>query len=151
LYNALAATMLIMASTPAPDEAPQTCARTLGATAFTTKLSGVPQAIREDLVRRIAAQGSAVADSDVPLLQTDAPGERERGYARVRFAQAMHIGDRWFVQLQITLMSGVRTYVYARHSDGSFDFSPGQQFGGPGCASIKAALAGVDTFGVGGI
>jgi hypothetical protein len=86
-----------------------------------------------------------VADSDVPLLQTDAPGEREKGHAQVRFAQAMLVQDKWFVQLEVSLWEGVRTLTYIRHGDGSFRYSPSGIFNGPACASIKAALAGVTT------
>lgn len=140
-------TILVTAAfAPVLDDAPRACAQTVNATAFTDRLAGVPQEVREDFVRRIAARGSIVADSNVPLLETDAPSESEKKLAQVRFAQAMHVGDHWFVQLEVAMYAGVRTLTYTLRQDGSFQLSPGQHYGGPGCASIKAALAGVKTF-----
>lgn len=147
MNDLLAAILLITASAPVPDDAPRACAQKVDATAFTTRLAGVPQEIREDFIRRIALHGAVVANSGVPLLKTDAPTESEKGYAPIRFAQAMRVGDSWFVQLEVAMFAGVRTLTYTREQNGSFQLPPGQHYGGPGCASIRAALAGVMTFG----
>ena len=147
MFSILAAISLSASSAGVADRDSRECAQKFGASQVASALNEVPQEIRADLAQRIGAQGSAIADRDVPLLTTDAPSVAERGHAQVRFSQAIKVRDRWFVQLEIALFAGVRTFTYNRQPDGTFAFSPGQHFGGPACESIKAALAGVTTFG----
>jgi hypothetical protein len=129
---------------PAPTDAQRACERDIGATAAAYRLGELPQEIRSDLATRLRSLfGAEVADSDAPLLQTDAPTAAERDHATLRFAQAFLVRDRWFVQLEVSLFAGVRTISYQRQPDGLFTLSPLHNFGGPACASIKAALAGV--------
>jgi len=144
--NGALAMLLWASGTPVAEDVPQSaCAREVGASATALRLAELPQEIRDDLVRRREVFGDTVADRDSPLLQTDAPTEAERGHATVRFAQAMRVGNSWFVQLEVSLMAGVVTVSYAHQTDGRFRLSPFHHFRGPACASIRAALAGVTT------
>ena len=104
----------------------------------------LPDDIREDLARRRndIFGGERMADSDATLLRTDAPAATERNHVLLRFAQAMRVRDIWFVQYEVSL-GGLRMISYVRHPDGRFNLSPAHHFGGPACASIKAALSGV--------
>lgn len=123
----------------------RSCAQEIGATASAYRLADLPQDIRDDLANRRDWLGEDMADSDAPLLQTDAPTAAERGYPTIRFAQAMLVGEIWFVQFEVSLFAGVRTISYIRQNDGRFHLTPLHYFNGPPCASIKAALAGVTT------
>jgi hypothetical protein len=122
------------------------CARKIGALKIASSLDMIPKEVRGDLDHRIEAQGSTIAEHDTPLLQTDAPGDAERGFAQVRFAQALLVNEKWFVQLQISQFPGVRTFTYGQRPNGKFVYLPGYHFGGPACASIEAALSGVNSF-----
>lgn len=129
-----------------PEIGPQsTCAREFQATATAYRLSEVPQDIRGNFDTLEKLWGSKIADSDAPLLQTDAPGPAERDHATVRFAQALLVRDKWFVQFEVRLSSGVLTVAYSRDSEGRLRLSP-PLFSGPACASIRAALDGVRAF-----
>ena len=143
----LMASMLLAPVQPAPYKEPtlQVCAKTLGATAIVHRLADLPPSVRDDLLSRIKAIGGNLADSDVPILQTDAPGPKETSYAHERFEQAVLVGDIWFVQLRIAMTPGVNTLAYRRERDGKLTYLPNHNFGGPACASIKAALSGVTT------
>lgn len=143
--HALAIILLATGAAPAETDAQRACAQEIGATATAYRLADLPPDIRDDLARRRDMFGADMADSDAPLLQTDAPTAAERGHPTLRFAQAMLVRDRWFVQFEVSLFAGVRTLSYARQPDGRFGFTPVHYFGGPACASIKAALAGVTT------
>lgn len=124
---------------------PSSCAEEVGATATANRLAQLPQEIRDRLPQLREIFGAEMADSDAPLLQTDAPTAAERSYPTIRFAQAMLVGDKWFVQFEVSLFAGVRTVAFIRRADGSFFLSAAHHFGGPACPSIKAALSGVNT------
>jgi hypothetical protein len=123
-----------------------TCLREISATSTVNRLSDLPQDVRSSLsyFEENILKGR-IADSGSPLMQTDAPSAIESGYPRARFSQAVLIRDRWFVQFQVSLWSGVRTVSFTRSSDGRYGLSPGHYFGGPACESLKAAVAGVST------
>lgn len=119
-----------------------TCADEVRATATARRLSELPPEVRDDLM---LLTENAMAEGGSPLLQTDAPTAAERDLATVRFAQGLLVGDKWFVQFEVSMFAGVRTVSYVRDQDGRFGRSPMHYFGGPACASIKAALNGVTT------
>ncbi len=131
-----------LAMAPMVQEAPS-CAEQVGASASTRRLSDLPGEIRTDL----AAFGRAeIGDSDGPLLNTDAPSAEERNYPVLRFYQALRVGERWFVQIEVANFADVRTLVYRyRAAERVFSREPWQYYSGPACASIKASLAGVMT------
>jgi hypothetical protein len=142
MIDAVAA--LILTSGPPTFEAEaRACANALGASAIAHRLSELPEEIRRDLQRTDIFHGDRLAESDVPILWTDAPTAREQGYATIRFAHAVLVRDKWIVQFQVSLFAGVRTISYRRRPDGAFDFNPSVYFAGPVCPSIKAALDGV--------
>lgn len=118
---------------------PQSCAKEVGATAVVERLSELPPDIRDDLLFRFKDMG----DRGSPLLQTDAPSAVELSYPTSRFAQALLIKNVWFVQFEVSMFSGVRTVGYVRGSDGRFTRSPSRYFGGPACATLRAAVSGV--------
>jgi len=89
--------------------------------------------------------GNEITDENIPLLRTDAPTEAEKNYATVRFAQALRFRDTWYVQSEVALFAGVRTITYYRTPNGRFERFRSQYFGGPACATIRAALDGVVT------
>ena len=131
-----------MAGAP-PDPGPRTvCPEEAGATATADRLSELPQEIRDDLM---VLTDNEITDENVPLLRTDAPTKAERNHATVRFAQAMRFHNYWLVQYEVALFAGVRTVSYVSTGDGPFHRSPMFYFGGPACASIRAALDGVTT------
>lgn len=144
LRGALAMGLLAM-SAAGGAEPPRSCEGEIGATATAYRLSELPQSIRDDVTSRREVFGEGLADSDSPIRRTDAPSPAESEYPMARFVQAMLVRDIWFVQYEVALFSGVRTVSYRRKRDGQFDISPSHYFGGPACASIKAALAGVTT------
>ncbi len=137
--------VLLAVTSLEPSPSQRVCAREVGATSVATRLSQLPPSIREDIARLKPVFGDHMADSDAELLQTDAPRAEDGHRARVRFAQAMLVGDHWFVQFEIAMWAGVRTASFRRQADGSFAYAPVHDFGGPACASIKAALEGVTT------
>jgi hypothetical protein len=132
------AVLFLIATTAAPS----TCADEVRAAAIASRLSELPREVRDDLM--LLTEG-AMADSDSPLLQTDAPTAAERGQGTVRFAQGLLVGGKWFAQFEVSMFAGVRTVAYVRNQDGRFRRSPMHYFGGPACASIRAALDGVTT------
>lgn len=138
---ALSATSPILEKEPTP----QVCAKEVGATATAHRLADLPPSVRDHLISRVKTLGGKLADSDAPLLETDAPSENERGYAHERFEQGMLVADTWFVQVKQGMSAGVLTSSYRRQQDGTFAFLPTHNFRGPACASIKAALSGVTT------
>jgi len=141
--SSLFAVMLTISSASAvPTQAQRTCAKEVGAVATAYRLAELPKEIGAELSARKGLFGS-IADKDAPLLETDAPVGAERNYPTVRFAQAMLVRNEWFVQVEISMMSGVTTFGFPRQPGGRFSFSPVHYFRGPACASIKAALAGV--------
>lgn len=127
---------------PAPTGAEPNCAREVNAIAFADRIAKLPESIRTDLDERVGAT-SKLGDRGAPLLRTDAPGQPQSEEVPVRFVQPLQIGDQWFVQIEVAMMSGVTTIGYSLPPDGLFTFEPGQVFRGPPCASIMAALAGV--------
>ena len=145
MSNGLAIALWLLGSASAGTGPQSTCARDVQAAATAYRLSDLPSDISGDLTSLAGQFGDRVADSDAPLLQTDAPTAAERGHPRVRFAQAMLVGDKWFVQFEVSQFAGVRTVTYVRHQDGRFRRSPAHYFGGPACASIKAAVERVTT------
>lgn len=128
-----------MAAAPSGAEA-RDCAEEARAEAAADRLSDLPREIRDDLAI-LTLDG--IRDRDSPLLRTDAPTEPERKDATARFARALRFGDSWLVQFEVALFAGVRTVGYVRRDGGRFERSPKIHFGGPACASIRAALAGV--------
>lgn len=142
--NGALAMMLLVMGIAAETEAQRSCALEVGATETAYRLSELPQDIRDDLAKRTLIFGDEIADSDGPLLQTDAPTAAERDYPTLRFAQALRVRDRWFVQFERSMFAGVVTVSYNRHHpEGPFNLYPGHFLAGPSCVSIKAALAGV--------
>lgn len=141
----LALLLQLGASATQPDNL-SACARDVQATDTATTLADLPADVRQELTRfeREFMRGR-MADSHEPLLQTDAPGPEERNYPTVRFAHALLVRDQWFVQYEVALMAGVQTIDFYRGPNGRFQLSLSHFFGGPACASIKAALAGVRT------
>lgn len=119
------------------------CAQQVGASGSTTRLSGLPMDVREEISRLKEIFGDKLADSDATLLQTDAPSAAERDHVMSRFKQAMLIEGTWFVQFEVAMMADVRTASFSRHPDNRFRYNPAHDFAGPACPSIKAALAGV--------
>ena len=140
----LALLQSVAGTEPTGTDAQRACAYEVGASATAFRLSELPQDVRDEM-KRLKPLFGDMADSNAPLLQSDAPAAAERDYPTVRFAQAMLVKDRWFVQFEVSLFAGVRTTSFTRHSDGHFRFSPSHYFGGPACASIKAAVDGVTT------
>jgi hypothetical protein len=145
LDNALVTMLLAAAAAPVETEAQRICAQEVGATATAYRLAELPRDIRDDLASRREMFGADMADSDAPLLRTDAPTAEESDYPTLRFAQAMLVRDRWFVQFEVSSFAGVRTISYLRQPDGRFSLTPSHYFGGPACPSLRAALAGVTT------
>lgn len=105
-------------------------------------LSELPSEIRDDLK---IFTNNEITDEDIPLLNTDAPSPAEMNYATARFVQALQFRDRWLVQFEVALFAGVRTVAYVSRQGRPFERSPTHYFGGPACASIRAALEGVTT------
>jgi hypothetical protein len=124
--------------------AQRACARQIHASATVTHLADLPQEVRDEM-HRLKELFGGMADSDAPILQSDAPSAVEATYAQVRSAQAMLVKDVWFVQYEAAMFSGVRTVSFSRYSDGHYRWNPSHYFGGAACASIQAALAGVTT------
>ena len=143
MNSGFAIALWIVGSAAAGNGAQSSCARDVHATATAYRLADLPQQIRDEMAAYPEVFGGGLADSDAPLLQTDAPAAEERDYPTVRFAQAMLVGDKWFVQFEVSLYTGVRTVSFHRHRDGHFRLRPDHFFGGPACASIRAALDGV--------
>ena len=122
--------------------AAQTCADEIGAASVAIELADLPQDIREHL-NSLDPKGMGERDSQ--LLKTDAPAGAERHHLQTRFVQAFLVKDEWFVQFEVAMFSGVRTVGYVRDSGGRFRPWPPHYFGGPPCASVKAARQGVTT------
>ena len=134
------------ATTPARDTKPP-CAKDVKASAVAQRLSDLPEDITRDLLAWIKGLG----DRETPLLQTDAPSAVARTFATGRFAQAMMLGRIWFVQIEVSETSGVRTIGYVwSNDDRKYHRSPMHSFGGPMCATLKAAEAGVISYGAAG-
>ena len=141
--NTMLVLLLLAVSTVPPETSSRSsCPEEVQATATAYRLSELPQNIVDDL---LLLTQNEIADSNAPLLQTDAPTAAERNHATVRFAQALLFRDMWLVQFEVTMFSDVRTVSYVRDSEGRFQRSPRHYFHGPACASIRAALSGVTT------
>jgi hypothetical protein len=136
--------ILLSAAAAAPqDQRPVfRCPEAARADAAAYRLADLPQEIREDLMRWTRNE---ITDENIPLLRTDAPTEVEKGYATVRFAQALRFRDTWYVQSEVALSAGVRSMTYYKTPNGRFERFRSQHFGGPACATIRAALDGVYT------
>lgn len=137
------ALMMLMAFGPAAagTSGPH-CPEAAQAAAAAYRLSDLPDEIRADL--NLLAHGE-IADSDVPLLQTDTPTGAEARYPTMHFYQAMRFNNLWLVQVEISLTAGVRTISYVSVGGGAFQHVPIHDFGGPPCESIRAAMSGVTT------
>jgi hypothetical protein len=142
MIEALAALMLTNAP-PSFEAEARACAAELGASAIAHRLLDLPEEIRRDLQRTDIFHGERLADSEAPILWTDAPSVEEQSYATIRFSHAMLVRDKWIVQFQVSLMAGVSTISYRRRPEGHFGLQPNVYLAGPVCASIKAALDGV--------
>lgn len=138
--NGIILAVLLQAGASTTVEQQLSCAAEVGATSTATRVADLPAEIRADLIRII---GDEIADRDSPLLDTDAPSAEERSYPTARFVQALLVGEEWFVQIEVAMMSGVRTFGYVRDGNSGFRRRYSHYLGGPACASIKAALAGV--------
>lgn len=136
----LAIGLLQVAGTTSAAEPSPSCAVEVGAASVAERVSELPTEIRDDLLR---IAGGVIGEKDSPLLRTDAPSSEERAYSTTRFVQALLIESEWFVQLDVAMTSGVRTFGYVKDERGAYRRSLSHYFGGPACASIKAALAGV--------
>jgi hypothetical protein len=137
--------MILLSAMTAPPQAARpvyNCPEAVRATASAYRLSELPEEIRKDLM---ALTNNEITDEDIPLLNTDAPTEAERNHATVRFAQALRFRDTWLVQFEVALVRGVRTIAYVSIQNRPFQLFRSQTFGGPACASIRAALDGVTT------
>ena len=145
MNSGLAIMLWAMGATTAGSVPNSSCAEEVRASATADRLSELPHDIRDGLVQLEHLFGDEIADSDSPLLRTDAPTAAERDLPTIRFAQAMLVGDKWFVQFEVSQFAGVRTVGFVRQGGGRFQLAPAHYFGGPACASIKAALAGVNT------
>jgi len=133
--------LLAVSSTENRLEPGFSCQEAAQASATAYQLADLPQDIRDDL---IGLTGNSLGDSNATLLHSDAPQPAALGLPSARFAQAMLFNGRWFVQLEVSMFSGVHTIGYVRHSDG-FRRSPIHHFRGPACESIRAAFNGVTT------
>lgn len=142
MFESWAAVMAAIVATPQDSRPAYNCPEAARATASAYRLSDLPTEIRADLM---ALTNNEITDENVPLLDTDAPTAAERSHATVRFAQAFRFRNKWLVQFEVALFSGVRTIAYASTEDGPFHLSPSHTFNGPACASIRAALEGVTT------
>jgi hypothetical protein len=131
-----------MAATPQASRPVYNCPEAVRAAARAYRLSELPDEIRKDLM---ALTNDKITDENIPLLATDAPSEAERKHATVRFAQALRFHNYWLVQIEVALFAGVRTISFESMGNGPFRFSPGINFQGPACASIRAALDGVSS------
>ena len=116
------------------------CAVEVRATSVAERFSDLPSEIQDDLVRMT---GERIGERSEQLLETDAPSSEEQNFVRARFAQALLVENEWFVQIEVAMTSGVRTFGYVREDQGIFRRRLSHYFGGPACASIEAALAGV--------
>jgi hypothetical protein len=128
---------------------PSRCPEVARARQVARRMSELPADIREDLLT--AARGE-IRDVDVSLLNTDAPTERERSYATLRFARAVRFERFWLVQIEVAMVSGVTTLSYFRTGQGTprggtWVRTNEHNFRGPACASIRAALEGVTIHG----
>jgi hypothetical protein len=131
----------------AESASPTSCFELAQATAIAHGLSDLPREIRADL---LTTTHNEIRDVDVPLLNTDAPTERERSYATLRFVQAARFERFWLVQIEEAMVAGVRTISYIRRDQGPRESGPFVRtnwhvFAGPACASIRATLEGVTT------
>jgi hypothetical protein len=143
MIGALLITVSAAAAAPPQEQRPIfNCPEAARADAAAYRLADLPQEIREDLMKWT---GNEITDENIPLLRTDSFTDGGKGYAKVRFAQALRFRDRWFVQSEMALVAGVRTITYYRTPNGRFERFPTQYFGGPACATIRAALDGVVT------
>jgi hypothetical protein len=131
-----------LAATPQASRPVYNCPEAAQATASAYRLSELPEEIRVDLM---ALTNNEITDENIPLLASDALSEAEKKHATVRFAQALRFRDKWLVQFEVALFFGVRTITYVSTQNGPFRLSPSHSFGGPACASIRAALDGVTT------
>jgi hypothetical protein len=124
----------------------RSCLQEFGATATAQHLADLPDDVRSGLAYFEAnVARSTIAERGAPILQTDVVSENERYLPQARFTEAIQVGDWWFVQIEVSMVRGVRTISFLRHSDGRFRLSPAHHFQGPPCASIRAALDGVTT------
>lgn len=136
----LAIGLLQVAGAASATEPPPSCAVELGAASVADRLSELPREIQDDLVR---IAGGDIGESNAPLLQTDAPSAAEKGHATARFVHGLLVDREWFVQIEIAMTAGVRTFGYVEDDRGIFRRRVAHYFGGPACASIVAARAGV--------
>jgi hypothetical protein len=142
--SSLIALMMLAAGVASPSDAQRVCAKEVGAQDAAYRLADLPPDIRKDLASPNMYLKTAVADHDAPLLQTDAPTAAQVHYPTVRFAQAMLVRDEWFVQVQVSMTTGVLTIPYQRsRDDGRYHFVGWHVLRGPSCETIKAVLAGV--------
>lgn len=118
------------------------CARDVQATETASRLSQLPLEIRDDLA---AFSKGEMADSGVPIRQTDAPTDAKRKLATSRFLQAILVRKTWFVSFEVSMMTP-RTVGYAQTTGGGFHRIHFYNLAGPPCEAVKAALKGVTSF-----
>ena len=85
--------------------------------------------------------GGALGDANGPLLNTDAPSERESDFPTLRFSQAARFPRFWLVQLEVAMVSGVTTLSYFETGPrgGQWARTYEHNFDCPACASIRGA------------
>lgn len=130
-----------MVSTASHDDQIPRCREDARATAVARTASALPQEIRDDLA---ALTGNDISDAG----SRAAPEPYTRSQHAddtARFVRALRFGPRWYVQIRVPLFEGVRTITYASREGRPFERWPASYFGGPACASIRAALEGVST------
>jgi hypothetical protein len=133
-------------STPPDARSDFSCLEGVKITARANRLRDLPEDVKEGLnFLETHVYTEKIAEAGSPIPQSDAPSLAEQDYPQARFAQALLVNDRWFVQIEVSLWAGVRTISFFRGGDGRFHFSPSHYFNGPACESIRAALSGVTT------
>lgn len=132
--------LLLQVTAATAQAAPQqSCAKEVGATEVAYRLSEVPKDILADLMLMDKNMG----DQGSPLVQTDAPSAEQLKWPTSRFLQALLINRTWYVQVEVSMMSGVRTMGYSRGSDGRHQRLSSRYYGGPACETLRAAVKGV--------
>lgn len=130
---------LLLQAAAAPGPRPQAPCANIPAAAVIERLSDLPTDIRQDLLQTY----EDMEERGAPLLSTDSPTEGERKYPTSRFVQAVLIKNVWYVQFEVSMFAGVRTMGYVRASNGRFRRDPSRYYGGPACATLRAAIEGV--------
>lgn len=110
------------------------------------KFDDLPKEIYDDLL--IYSEGR-LGNPDDPLLQTDAPTEKEKTYATLRLERAWMVEDTWYVSLQVSMISGRLIFGFRKYGNiDRYQMRNTLVYKGPMCAVIDASLKGVLSGGV---